>query len=69
MPLGSVGVDASIDNLYQTIFDVRVSLAGFSKTVSGVIYNDASSPVARTVRVYRRSDGMFIGEAISDPST
>lgn len=69
MPLGSVGYDASIDNLVAPVFSIRVAMTGFSKTVSGVIYDDASNPTSRTLRIYRRSDGAFVGEATSDPST
>lgn len=69
MPLGNVGVDAAIANLAQPVLAIRVAATGFSKTVSGVIYDDASAPVARTVRIYRRSDGAFVGEATSDAST
>jgi hypothetical protein len=69
MPLGSVGVKGAIDNLVQVVLFIRVAPTGFSKTVSGIIYDASSNPTSRTVRLHRRSDGALLGEAISDAST
>lgn len=37
--------------------------------VEGVIYDDASSPCARTVRLIRRDTGALVSSAVSDAST
>lgn len=39
------------------------------KSVSGVIYDDAGVPCARTVRLYTRSTGALLGAATSDAVT
>lgn len=42
--------------------------SGPSVTISGTA-KQAGSPAARTVRVYRRSDGALLGTTTADPST
>lgn len=37
--------------------------------ISGNVKDDSGANAARTVRLYRRSDGMFIGSTTSNPST
>ena len=41
----------------------------FTYTISGNVKDASGANTARTVRLYRRSDGMFIGSTTSDPST
>lgn len=41
----------------------------FTYPISGNVKDASGSNAARTVRFYRRSDGMFIGSTTSDPST
>lgn len=38
-------------------------------TVSGTVLGDTGSAAARTVRAYRHSDGLFMGETTSDGGT
>lgn len=49
-------------------------IPGFGSTVvtypiSGNVKDASGANAARTVRIYRRSDGMYIGSTTSDPST
>ena len=67
--MGNVGVKGAVDNVVQAVLFIRVAPTGFSKTVSGIVYDDASNPTSRTVRLHRRSDGLLLGEATSNPST
>ena len=41
----------------------------FTYPISGNVKDASGANAARTVRIYRRSDGMFIGSTTSDPST
>jgi hypothetical protein len=38
-------------------------------TVAGVITDGSGNPAARTVRIYRRSNGSILAETASDPVT
>jgi hypothetical protein len=63
--LGSVGQDGSNAHDFIQVMSINVNVLPTDQTISGVIYDDTSATVARTVRVYRRSDGAFVGEVTS----
>ncbi len=63
--LGSVGLDAEITITAVKLLDIGAA-PSLTKTVSGVIYDDANAVTARTVRVYARASGRLIGETTSD---
>lgn len=63
----NVLVRASVINSgFTGTVEYRTSLP---KSVSGVVRNDAGSPVARAVRLYDRTTGALIGVATSDAGT
>lgn len=63
--LGSVGWSAEIETVAVQLLEVTAPPL-LTKTVSGVIYDDANAVTARTVRVYARASGRLIGETTSD---
>lgn len=42
---------------------------GNTGTIAGTVRNASNTPVARTVRAYRRSDGLLVGETVSNGTT
>jgi hypothetical protein len=66
--LGSIAV--SMGDLYQKrVFNIAPTPVTAGVTVSGAVYDDTGAAAARTVRVYRRSDGTLIAETTSDAVT
>lgn len=63
--LGAIGYDVSGDSKHP-ILSVNVAPGAFTHVVEGVIYDDTSTPTARTVRLHRRSDGLLVSETMSD---
>jgi hypothetical protein len=67
--LGSIGTSADTEHLYhQFAFYSTSPVSSNGKTVSGTILDDTSTGAARTVRLYNRATGAFVGEDVSDGS-
>lgn len=67
--LGSVGVNANFDNAFRQFFSISTVVLPTTLTVSGNIFDDTGAAAERVVRLYRRSDGAFIGEITSTAGT
>jgi hypothetical protein len=67
--LGAVGRSADGDEDGYRALTVRAAFPSLTKTISGIISDDTSTPAARIVRVYRRLDGVLIGETTSEAGT
>lgn len=67
--LGSVGQDAGFQHAFRQYFSISPVVLPTTLTVSGNIYDDTGAAAERTVRLYRRVDGAFIGEVTSDAGT
>ena len=63
--LGSVGTSYAGDYKHP-ILTVNVAPGEFTHVVAGIVYDDTSTPTARTVRLHRRSDGLLLSEGTSD---
>jgi hypothetical protein len=66
--LGAIGSSLGGAVMIKT-FDIRPALPAATLSVSGIISDDTSTPVARTVRAYSRANGQFIGETVSNAGT
>lgn len=67
--LGAIGKLKWPEKTFVRIMSVRPACAGRTSAVSGIIYDDASTPCARIVRAHRRADGYLMDETTSDAST
>lgn len=67
--LGAIAYDVTEDVGRLQLLTVLVAPVTKTKTVSGIIYDDTGAVCARTVRAYRRSDGMLIDSTTSSAST
>jgi hypothetical protein len=67
--LGAVGQDGGNAHDYIQVMAISINVVPTDKTVSGIVYDDASVAAARVVRVYRRSDGSLVGQVTSDAGT
>jgi hypothetical protein len=67
--LGAVGVSADTQYLFHAFaFYSTTPVSTTGKTVSGTVLSDASVGAIRTVRIYNRNTGAFVGQGFSDAS-
>jgi hypothetical protein len=67
--LGAVGQDGGFGGGFRQYFHITTVVSPTTMTVSGNVYDDTSTAAERIVRLYRRSDGAFIGEITSTAGT
>lgn len=68
--LGEVGMLAwGGVGMINTPLAPAMVLPSTPNTVSGVVTDNLGAPAARIVRIVRRSDGLVVGEGVSDPVT
>lgn len=70
--LGAIGFDAAMgydEPLIVQLAEVLEPRPEATHVVGGTVRDDAGDPAARTVRVYRRTDGRLLGETTSDAVT
>ncbi len=69
-PEGTLYTSETYSTFFTTdgisLFD---SVFGTPKTISGIIKNNDNQVTSRLIRVYRRSDGAFVGETTSNSTT
>jgi|GEM_PF-2680044 len=67
--LGAVGQSGGYEGGYRQYFSISTVVAPTTMTVSGNVYDDTATAAERVVRLYRRSDGAFIGQITSTAGT
>lgn len=66
--LGAVGFSFG-ELMTKRIFNINVAPVLAGVEVAGTVFDVDGDPASRIVRVYRRSDGAFVGQTLSDATT
>ena len=67
--LGAIGNLRTQVEDHVTLLSVRAACGARTESVSGIVYDNTSTPCARLVRAYRRSDGYLMDETTSNAGT
>ena len=66
--LGAVGRNAAIEMVAVRLVEIAAPPL-LTKTVSGIVHDDANTAAARTVRANARASGRLVSETVSNAGT